>query len=142
MTKPKRIKITSKKAPLIQHTGPREPLVDPRTVSLAQRRRVKRLNQGVAGVATLPNIHGLPIKARRFYLYRFEDVSGVSGKGKVAEGVEFENGMCALSFSSSYQHVNTYANIRAVMYIEREDFEVHGHGGKTKVVYVDGNGTV
>lgn len=72
----------------------------------------------------------LPVKVRRFYLMRNEDVSGVSGLGKVAEGCEFENGMCALSFSSQYQHVNTYANMRAVV-------EVHGHGGKTVVVYVD-----
>lgn len=72
----------------------------------------------------------MKIKARRFYLLRKEDVSGVSGTGKVAEGVEFENGMCALSFSSSYQHVNTYANLRAVE-------EVHGHEGRTEVVFID-----
>ena len=69
-------------------------------------------------------------KGRRFYLLRDEDVSGVSGIGKVAEGMEFENGMCALSFASAYQHCNIYGNIRAVQ-------EVHGHGGKTHLVYVD-----
>lgn len=69
-------------------------------------------------------------KAKRFYLLRIKDISGVSGIGKVAEGLEFENGMCALSFSSSFQHVNTYANIRAVD-------EVHGHQGSTKIVWVD-----
>lgn len=73
----------------------------------------------------------LKIKARRFYLLRHRDVSGVSGEGKVAEGVEFENGMCALSFSSSYQHANVYTNMRAVR-------EVHGHEGATEVVFVDG----
>lgn len=70
------------------------------------------------------------VKARRFYLFRKEDVSGVSGLGKVAEGVEFENGMCALSFSSSYPHTNVYANMRAVQ-------EVHGHEGKTEITFVD-----
>lgn len=69
-------------------------------------------------------------KARRFFLLRVEDVSGVSGTGKVAEGVEFENGMVALSFSSSYPHVNTYVNMRSVE-------EVHGHQGATKIVFVD-----
>jgi hypothetical protein len=69
-------------------------------------------------------------KARRFYLLRKEDVSGVSGTGKVAEGVEFLNGVCALSFSSSHMHVNVYMSIRAVA-------EVHGHGGATEVVWVD-----
>lgn len=70
------------------------------------------------------------LKARRFYLHRHKDVSGVSGTGKVAEGVEFENGMCALSFTSQYQHCNIYANMRALT-------EVHGHEGKTEVIYVD-----
>ena len=51
---------------------------------------------------------------RRFYLQRDADVSGVSGTGRVAEGVEFGNGMCALSFTSPYPHVNVYANLRAV----------------------------
>lgn len=69
-------------------------------------------------------------KARRFFLLRIEDVSGVSGTGKVAEGVEFENGMVALSFSSAYPHTNVYANMRAVE-------EVHGHEGATKIVFVD-----
>jgi hypothetical protein len=69
-------------------------------------------------------------KGKRFCLVRDEDVSGVSGTGKVAEGVEFENGICALSFSSQYPHANVYANIRVVT-------EVHGHGGKTRIVFVD-----
>ena len=71
-----------------------------------------------------------PFKGRRFYLMRKEDISGVSGTGKVAEGIEFENGMCALSFSSAYPHANIYANMRAVE-------EVHGHGGATEIVFVD-----
>lgn len=71
------------------------------------------------------NFHG-----RRFYLLRHEDASGVSGTGVVAEGVEFQNGMCALSFLSPYPCINTYGNIRAVE-------EVHGHGGKTEVVFLD-----
>lgn len=126
MTKPKRIRDTSKKAPRIRHTGPREPLVDPKMVAEALGGEIVDQMKN-----PLPVGYGLPPKARRFYLYRFEDVSGVSGMGKVAEGCEFENGMCALSFASSYQHVNVYANMRAVM-------EVHGHSGKTKVIYVDG----
>lgn len=67
---------------------------------------------------------------QRFVLLRHEDAGGVSGTGRVAEGIEFKNGMCALSFSSPYPHVNTYANVRAVE-------EVHGHGGKTEVIFVD-----
>ncbi len=73
----------------------------------------------------------IKVKCRRFYLMRKEDISGVSGTGMVAEGVEFQNGMCALSFSSAYPHANVYANLRAVR-------EVHGHSGATEVVFVDG----
>lgn len=72
----------------------------------------------------------IKVKCRRFYLMRKEDISGVSGTGMVAEGVEFQNGMCALSFSSAYPHANVYANLRAVR-------EVHGHSGATEVVFVD-----
>jgi hypothetical protein len=137
MTKPKRIRDTSKKAPRIRDTSPSQPLVDPQFVARALGAEIVKSEDVGSPLARLvlarlkPNGHGQPIKARRFYLFRSEDVSGVSGTGKVAEGVEFENGMCALSFSSQYQHANVYANIRAVM-------EVHGHQGKTQVVYVDG----
>lgn len=69
-------------------------------------------------------------KARRFILVREEDVSGVSGVGKVAEGVEFHNGMCVVSFLSPFPNANVYMSLRVVE-------EVHGHEGKTKVVFVD-----
>lgn len=78
----------------------------------------------------MPKTKQHKVKCRRFYLLRKEDESGVSGTGIVAEGVEFDSGMCALSFTSSYQHVNVYANMHALE-------AVHGHGGKTEVVFVD-----
>lgn len=34
---------------------------------------------------------------RRFHLRRDVDAAGVSGIGKVAEGVEFSNGWCAMA---------------------------------------------
>lgn len=71
----------------------------------------------------------MPIKAKLFYLQRDKDISGVSGVGNVADGVEFANGMCALSFHSEYPHCNVYANMRALL-------EVHGHEGATKIVFV------
>lgn len=67
---------------------------------------------------------------RRFHLVRNDDVSGVSGVGTVAHGCEFINGLVALSFVSPYPHVNIYANMKVLN-------EVHGHGGKTTVVYDD-----
>lgn len=76
----------------------------------------------------------MPLKTvsrmRRFQLHRDQDDSGVSGTGMVAEGVEFSHGMCALTWLSQFHVVNVYANMRALE-------EVHGHGGKTRVVFLD-----
>ncbi len=75
---------------------------------------------------------GDEIKMRRFVLYRIEDVSGVSGTGTVAEGVEFVNGMVALSWISPYSCVNVYQSMRALE-------EVHGHEQRTLVKWIDKN---
>lgn len=68
---------------------------------------------------------------RRFQLHRKEDESGVSGTGIVAEGVEFENGKCAVSWCSQYSSVAVYDSISVVS-------RIHGHGGKTEIVWLDG----
>lgn len=65
---------------------------------------------------------------RKFHLYREVDVSGTSGTGIVAEGVEFTNGMCALSWLSSMHCVNIYANAKTIE-------QVHGHDGATRIVF-------
>lgn len=67
---------------------------------------------------------------RRFRLNRVDDVSGVSGTGFVAEGVEFSNGMVALSFIGPFHGVETWTSLKEMK-------NVHGHGGKTRVVFLD-----
>jgi hypothetical protein len=67
---------------------------------------------------------------RRFKLHRLHDVHGVSGEGIVAEGVEFENGGCTITWLSPYRTVAYYENIKALE-------KVHGHEGGTKVVWID-----
>lgn len=67
---------------------------------------------------------------RRFHLHRDTDVSGVSGTGKVAEGAEFSGGKCALMFLSHLIGVEIWDNMHVML-------SVHGHGGKTKVVWDD-----
>lgn len=69
-------------------------------------------------------------KLRRFVLHRAEDASGVSGTGLVAEGVEFTSGMVAITWLSPHRAVNVYESIRTVE-------ELHGHEGRTRVVFVD-----
>jgi hypothetical protein len=67
---------------------------------------------------------------RRFYLDRQEDATGVSGTGKVAEGVVFTNGWVALTWLTQHTSVVFYPSITDVEF-------VHGHGGKTKIVFLD-----
>ena len=64
---------------------------------------------------------------RLFVLNRTEDETGVSGTGIVAQGVEFDNGRCALTW--------IVGEVTSVAIYDRiEDVElIHGHGGKTKL---------
>lgn len=68
---------------------------------------------------------------RRFYLERLADATGVSGTGRVAEGVQFENGWVALTWLTQYTSVAFYPNMAHVS-------AIHGHAGATRVVWVDG----
>lgn len=67
--------------------------------------------------------------ARTFTLIRTEDISGVSGTGIVAEGVEFTDLTVALRWRSD-PHPSTvlHDSIAAVE-------AIHGHGGRTKVAW-------
>lgn len=68
---------------------------------------------------------------RRFMLQRDVDETGVSGTGKVAEGVVFTCGRVALTWLTPWTSVAVYDNVEVLEHL-------HGHGGKTRVVYVDG----
>lgn len=68
---------------------------------------------------------------RRFVLQRDEDVSGVSGTGTVAEGVEFSDGRAAVRWIVG-DHRSTVAWDR----VESVDV-IHGHNGATKIVWLD-----
>ena len=68
--------------------------------------------------------------ARRFLLQRNEDETGISGVGYVAEGVEFANGRCVLSWLTCLGSIGVYQNILEVE-------AIHGHEGRTKIVWID-----
>lgn len=68
-------------------------------------------------------------RARQFHLVRDDDETGISGKGVVAEGVEFSNGMCALCWLTAMHSVAVYPNIRQLE-------AIHGHNGRTRVLWV------
>jgi hypothetical protein len=70
------------------------------------------------------------MRMRRFQLHRDEDATGTSGAGIIAEGCEFSNGTCALTWLSPFITTSTWSSIKAVDII-------HGHSGKTRVVWID-----
>ena len=67
---------------------------------------------------------------RRFFLQRHDDRTGVSGTGRVAEGVVFSTGWVALTWLTSINSLVFYPSIRNVEHI-------HGHGGATEIVWID-----
>ncbi|QWT29977.1 hypothetical protein SEA_SHAM_80 [Streptomyces phage Sham] len=67
---------------------------------------------------------------RRFNLVRNEDESGVSGTGIVAQGIQFDDGVCAMRWLTEKASTAIYDNIF--------DLEaIHGHGGKTVIDWID-----
>lgn len=66
--------------------------------------------------------------SRTFVLERQEDETGVSGTGRVAEGIEFTDGTCAIRWLTETRSTVLYASIEAVE-------KIHGHGGKTAIVF-------
>jgi len=71
-------------------------------------------------------------RPRAFVLQRDEDVTGVSGTGVVAEGVEFSDGTVSLRWTSEWPtsvvfHDRGIESVRAV----------HGHDGRTRIVWRD-----
>lgn len=70
---------------------------------------------------------------KRFVLERTEDMSGLSGVGIVAEGVQFSNGQVVIHWLSQLEAINVYAN---TLVLEK----LHGHGGRTVVRWLDTEG--
>lgn len=65
---------------------------------------------------------------RTFRLIRNKDISGVSGTGEVAEGVEFHDGQCVLSWFGQHHTIEVCPCMHDVV-------AIHGHGGATEVVF-------
>jgi len=67
---------------------------------------------------------------RTFTLERDEDVTGVSGTGTVAEGVEFSDGEVVIRWLVG-QHQSTVVWAQGIESVKA----IHGHDGKTRIVY-------
>ncbi|MDX2973673.1 hypothetical protein PWY87_10450 [Kribbella solani] len=70
------------------------------------------------------------MSSRRFRLIRHQDVSGVSGTGPVAEGVQFSDGAVALRWYGDYPTTTVWDGIESVV-------AIHGHGGATVIEWMD-----
>jgi hypothetical protein len=78
-----------------------------------------------------PRVKNAPLALpRRFWLLRHVDVSGVSGTGKVAEGVLFSTGMVAVNWCKPPYAVGLFPSLEAVQ-------RVHGHKGQTELIWLD-----
>jgi hypothetical protein len=67
---------------------------------------------------------------RRFVLNRHEDETGISGVGTVAAGVQFPDGKVAMRWLTATASTAVYDSVDDVK-------EIHGHGGKTVIEWLD-----
>jgi hypothetical protein len=72
---------------------------------------------------------------RTFQVVRDEDVSGVSGEGHIAEGVLFSSGKVFVNWISMHKIVEMADSVA-------EWQAVHGHEGRTRIVWDDEAGEV
>lgn len=63
---------------------------------------------------------------RKFHLHRNKDISGISGTGDVAEGVQFKDGQVVLSWMGQFHCMSIWPTLDAMLHI-------HGHEGATIV---------
>lgn len=68
--------------------------------------------------------------SRRFKLIRDEDPTGISGTGYVAQGVEFDDGTCAMRWLSQHRSTAVYADMADLA-------AIHNHNGLTQIVWDD-----
>lgn len=69
-------------------------------------------------------------EARTFFLFRFEDATGISGMGVVAEGVQFGDGTVVLRWLTEHRSTAVYENMATAI-------KIHGHDGKTRFIWGD-----
>jgi hypothetical protein len=66
---------------------------------------------------------------RPFGLYRHQDVTGASGVGLVATGVQFVDGVVVIRWRGESPSTVIWPSIEAAE-------KIHGHGGKTQIVWL------
>jgi hypothetical protein len=70
----------------------------------------------------------------RYALERHSDVSGVSGTGLVAVGVQFPSGKCVTEWAPNrhgHRGIVQHDTVAGLL-------DIHGHGGQTTLRWLDG----
>lgn len=68
---------------------------------------------------------------KRFHLERLKDISGISGCGRIAEGVVFSDTKeCVVHWLGQRPCINIYHSVEDALFI-------HGHSGSTQIVWDD-----
>jgi hypothetical protein len=70
---------------------------------------------------------------RAFGLIRDVDETGISGTGMVARGVQFGDGTCVMRWDTGLTSTAIYDDLADLV-------AIHGHGGKTRVVWIEQGG--
>jgi hypothetical protein len=68
---------------------------------------------------------------RLFDLVRDVDVTGMSGTGIVAQGVEFDDGTCVMRWVTTLRSTTVFDDATTLE-------AIHGHEGLTRIVWHDG----
>lgn len=69
---------------------------------------------------------------RRFELHRDEDVTGVSGTGLVAEGIEFSDNSVVVRWIGNWP-TSVVFHDRGIESVDA----IHGHNGVTRIIFLD-----
>lgn len=94
------------------------------------------LSQAIADLnlpIAAPDPGALPAEPRVFNLVRYDDVSGISGTGIVAQGVQFRDGQVAVQWCCP-----GLPRSCAVWDSLEDMLVIHGHRGRTVVKWADG----
>jgi hypothetical protein len=68
---------------------------------------------------------------RTFWMIRDEDVTGVSGTGVVAQGVEFDDKTVVIRWFGEDRSTVVWDSVEAAQ-------RIHGHDGRTRFEFLDG----
>jgi hypothetical protein len=69
-------------------------------------------------------------ETRRFVLERVEDVTGLSGTGTVADGVQWPNGKVTLCWRGRHSSIAVWDDLNTAL-------AIHGHEGATRAAFLD-----